>query len=76
MTCFSACQISFLRHQQLDPVYAIATLLSYLNHGEDYDIHIHQMAEFAFGGAWLYGSHEGAEEADPKFYNHTVPDWL
>ncbi len=26
------------------------------------DIHIHQMAEFAFGGAWLYGSHEGAEE--------------
>lgn len=26
------------------------------------DIHLHQMAEFAFGGAWMYGSHKGPEE--------------
>ncbi len=26
------------------------------------DIHLHQMAEFAFGGAWMYGSHKGEED--------------
>ncbi|MCP4163135.1 MAG: peptidase M19 [Deltaproteobacteria bacterium] len=26
------------------------------------DIHTHQMAEYAYGGAWYYGSHKGSED--------------